>query len=73
MGPFPLLHNSVHQIVKLSFDQKLVCLSSILSLVHLVPFLSALVCHFSHTLFLASHWMARNILLGSSENQEFND
>jgi hypothetical protein len=41
MGPFPLLHNPVSGIVKLSFDQNLVCLSSVLSLIRLVPFLSA--------------------------------
>jgi hypothetical protein len=55
------------------FDQKLVCLGFVLSLVRLVPFLSALVCHFSHTLFLTSRWMARNIILGSCENQDFSD
>jgi hypothetical protein len=50
----------VHCIVKLSFDQNLVCLSSFLSLVHLVPFLSARVCHLSLTPFLTSLWTARN-------------
>ena len=35
MGPFPLLHNSVYQIVKSSVDQNLICLSSVLSLVRL--------------------------------------
>lgn len=49
--PLPLLHNPVSGIVKLSFDQNLVCLSSVLSLVRLVPFLSARVCHFSLTRF----------------------
>ena len=60
MGPSPLLHNQVLRIVKLSFDQNLCCLSSVLPLIRLVPFLSARVCHLSHTPFLTSLWTARN-------------
>jgi hypothetical protein len=58
-GPLPLLYNPVFPNIKIELWSGS-CLSSVLSLIHLVPSLSARVCRFSHSMLHASRWKARN-------------